>query len=828
MSQKKEKMSHSEEVQDTNQKVETKIETKAGTSDKTEKKKNKKKVKKKRKADMRIEVVGSLAILMILLLTIGISIYHYLWNIDLYVVDDVLNDAVLKRYVIQTLLSSTVAVCAVTIVLLTQASRILPEKKTCIYFVVGFMSIILLVQTNQFNETYYSEGSSFNYNSKDCERHGYLLNGTLFEIQEEDAYISNDTIKTKYLDNVQLVFWQTTEAPMTFKVWYKHHGEEEYLEDRVSTVEVPVGTNNITIEVRKKNVEGIKFGVQGEIGTKFNLGQVNINSAYQKRIQAILMRIVVWVCCLELLILSIIILPIGGKITDWIGKNKAMRVIAFASIPLTILFAFLAVLIRSMVKWMSTNVGTVDFSIIVLQLRSPLNGTDSAIIDSIIRNGVIPAAIIILLGFIIFLVVRRALNMFHKLPNRKTPTWYKLAALLMSIAFLVETLNVKGTEVGMWDYIDHLGEVSTFYEDYYINPKDVAITFPEKKRNLIYIYLESMESTYSDAESGGIMEKNLIPNLTRIANKRVSFTDKEDGTLGGAHCLKNTEFTVGGIVASTAGMHLEIANSGANYGTFLPNVVSLGDLLKEQGYNQVFLCGSEGEFAGRDTYFATHGDFKIEDYNAAKTEGYIEEGYRVFWGHEDLILYERAKDQLTELASKDEPFNFTMLTVDTHYPAGYRCKKCRYEYDTQYENAIACADKQLGKFFSWIKEQPFFENTTIVIAGDHTTMVADGDEIWNTMPEGYDRTVYNAFCNSVFEAGADGKSLKGVNQKGRTFSTMDIFPTTLAALGVEIEGNRLGLGTNLFSDTPTLMEELGQDYIDDELEKHDKMYNEFY
>ena len=38
----------------------------------------------------------------------------------------------------------------------------------------------------------------------------------------------------------------------------------------------------------------------------------------------------------------------------------------------------------------------------------------------------------------------------------------------------------------------------------------------------------------------------------------------------------------------------------------------------------------------------------------------------------------------------------------------------------------------------------------------------------------------------------------------REYATLDLFPTTLAALGAEIDGNRLGLGTNLFSSDQTL------------------------
>ena len=39
---------------------------------------------------------------------------------------------------------------------------------------------------------------------------------------------------------------------------------------------------------------------------------------------------------------------------------------------------------------------------------------------------------------------------------------------------------------------------------------------------------------------------------------------------------------------------------------------------------------------------------------------------------------------------------------------------------------------------------------------------------------------------------------------------MDLFPTTLSSMGVEIEGNKLGLGTDLFSNEETLMEKLGE------------------
>ena len=60
-------------------------------------------------------------------------------------------------------------------------------------------------------------------------------------------------------------------------------------------------------------------------------------------------------------------------------------------------------------------------------------------------------------------------------------------------------------------YLKYTKQDSTIYEDNYVDGRDVAITFPKEKRNLIYIFLESMEMTYSDQSVGGAMSENYIP-----------------------------------------------------------------------------------------------------------------------------------------------------------------------------------------------------------------------------------------------------------------------------------------------------------------------------
>ena len=86
-------------------------------------------------------------------------------------------------------------------------------------------------------------------------------------------------------------------------------------------------------------------------------------------------------------------------------------------------------------------------------------------------------------------------------------------------------------------------------------------------------------------------------------------------------------------------------------------------------------------------------------------------------GYEDSKLFEFAKDKLLELASQDEPFNFTLLTADTHFVAGYLDSSCAEPYDDQFENVLLCSSNMIYDFVRWIQEQDFYENTTIVLTG---------------------------------------------------------------------------------------------------------------
>ena len=324
-----------------------------------------------------------------------------------------------------------------------------------------------------------------------------------------------------------------------------------------------------------------------------------------------------------------------------------------------------------------------------------------------------------------------------------------------------------------------------------------------------------MENTFAEPEAGGPIYDDFIPELSALAAENVNFSNDDD--LGGALSFSGTTWTAAAMVTQTSGINVQVPLDAEYFGGengYMPGVVSLGEILEDAAYRQTLLVGSDAQFGGRDAYFTEHGNYNIVDMNTLKDRRWLPEDYRVWWGFEDAKLFEAAKWELTALAAGDGPFNFTLLTCDTHFPDGYHCQECRDEYPERYPTVMRCSSRMVSEFIRWVQAQPFYENTTIVISGDHMTMDPDFME---GVDENYTRTIYNCIINPAVEP---------LREKNREFGTFDMFPTTLAALGVQIEGDRLGLGTNLFSEKPTLCELYGFEALDWELQKKSEFYEE--
>lgn len=463
---------------------------------------------------------------------------------------------------------------------------------------------------------------------------------------------------------------------------------------------------------------------------------------------------------------------------------------------MTIFLGWLAFIITFSTFWAFDYFGLSCFEQIVFHLKVPLEGANSAFIKDWFRMCLFKS----LIALVIYVLILSQIGQSFRMP---------IALSILTVCFIYCAIKI-----GLVRYLIDQFSTSDLYEKEYVDPNQTKITFPEKKRNIIHIFTESMEATYFMKEDGGNSSDDIIAPLAKLAKENISFSNSD--LLGGGNVLKGTGYTTAGIASQHGGIPLFVPLFYPAFKkgrSFYRGAKTLEDILKEEGYLQEFIIGSKAKFGGREFYFNDHGNAKIFDLDQAKKEGLLDKDYHVFWGYEDAKLFAFAKEEITKLNNCGKPWNATILTVDTHHPYGFMDEDVPHIYPDRLSNIIAMSAERIAMFIDWAKKQPWYKDTLIVISGDHTSMAAE--YIHKHYDRQYERTFVNIFINSA---------AKTEHLKNRRFASFDMYPTIISALGARIEGGRLGLGTDLFSDKKTLLERQGKERLQKELTKRSKYY----
>ena len=366
---------------------------------------------------------------------------------------------------------------------------------------------------------------------------------------------------------------------------------------------------------------------------------------------------------------------------------------------------------------------------------------------------------------------------------------WKIFLIFLSLSFFFYTFQI-------YDFI--VGNVSqtTIYEDEYIIP---SVSSPKQKRNLIVLYLESMESGYKNYDGKGT---NLLPNLSKIAEENFYFND--------FYQLLYANATISGQVAGMCGIphktELSITNLRNIQNNTLSNAICYPDILKKEEYNTFFIQGSSLSFSGTRNFIKQHSFQKIEGIN--DNPDILQNNKGNDWGVKDSTLYEITKERIIDLANKNNPFFITIATIDTHEPTTFLDPKCDKKYGDN-RDVILCADKMASDFIKWVQKQDFYKNTTLVVLGDH--IVIGRNDIY---PKKENRQIFNVIINPV----------DGLEPQKHKWTTLDIAPTIMEAIGFENTG--FGLGRSLWQKNATLYEKYGMK-LDMEFNKISDFYKKF-
>lgn len=371
--------------------------------------------------------------------------------------------------------------------------------------------------------------------------------------------------------------------------------------------------------------------------------------------------------------------------------------------------------------------------------------------------------------------------------RRAAPPPALLSSIALSLSALLVLLTggaVFADRISLQQHIAAANYDDTI-ESYYAEP--ALVSAPEQPVNLILIYLESFDDAYSDP---AIMGRDLLRPLTQQTEDWMSWESFEQ--------QPGTGWTIAGIVSSQCGIPLKSAaqDSGDVDGNavgeeaerYLPGATCLGDVLSEQGYRNVFLGGADAAFAGKGKFLLEHGYDSVLDRPFWQRQGETDFNQ---WGLSDDRLLENARDTLGSLRASGQPYNMTLLTVDSHEP-GLVGPACRIEDERPMRAAVQCTASEVASFLRDIERDGVLDDTAVVLMGDHLAMVGASSDFRDELRGRTDRTIFNRFSTPV--------DLQPSRQEMDHFS---MFPTILRLMGFDFPQARLGLGVSAVDDRST-------------------------
>ncbi len=360
-------------------------------------------------------------------------------------------------------------------------------------------------------------------------------------------------------------------------------------------------------------------------------------------------------------------------------------------------------------------------------------------------------------------------------------------------------------QIRLIPYLYYNNTFSTLYEQYYRTPQITTTDFPAQKRNLLILYLESIEKNFGYAD---LYDRNLLPRLSALTKENPSFDNFTS--------LYGTNYTKAALVASQCGIPYRTPNpSFGGIATHLQNVICISDVLAENGYETWFAKSGDHSFAYTDIFYNQHHYKNIIDRNVLTrnlTPEEIKKNKSSYEGLSDKLLFTKIMD-LFQTEQVKEPFLMTVFTIDTHVPGTVLPYNCPKIYDDVRDN-ILCSDTTVAEFIQNFRQTRYWQNTTVAIVGDHPMF----KELKPKKHKKYQRTIYNVFLNLPHPISHD---------KNKPFATIDLAPTYMETIGIRLKDNAFGLGRSMLSAQPSLIS-LPKANIKNTIKQLSKVYAKFH
>jgi lipoteichoic acid synthase len=316
-----------------------------------------------------------------------------------------------------------------------------------------------------------------------------------------------------------------------------------------------------------------------------------------------------------------------------------------------------------------------------------------------------------------------------------------------------------------------------------------------KGKNVIVIQIEAFQNFLLDANIDGV---EITPNLNRLVRETLYFPHfyqmVGQGNTADAEFVVNTSLLIPPHGAASK-----------DYGGL--QLPSMPKVLGANGYDTATFHTNDVKFWNRKELYKALGFAHYYD------KQYFGDDDLVFFGASDEVLYRKTTDKLLEMRQTGKPFYAQLVTMSSHHPFNLPGDKIRLKLPERYQGTLVgdyiaaqnYTDFALGQFIAKLKETGLWDQSVIVLYGDHMGLPIyslDAHER-DLMKEIVKRDYrYSEMLNIPLIMSVPGMTEPQVMTQ--TGGQADIFPTVANLLGIPLK-EQVHFGQDLLNQTHNLL-----------------------
>lgn len=331
-----------------------------------------------------------------------------------------------------------------------------------------------------------------------------------------------------------------------------------------------------------------------------------------------------------------------------------------------------------------------------------------------------------------------------------------------------------------------LTEVGNFINANYAEPDPEMFGIAEG-RNIIAISLESLQSFVINEEMDGHTITPFLNELTKDPDT-LYFSNFYHQT--GLGKTSDSEFILENSLHARNGAAVFFTHSGNTF-------QSLSKRLGEHGYFTNVMHANNKSFWNRDIMYDALGIEEFYDVESYE----INEGDAVNWGMKDIPFVQQSANIIEEMP---EPFYTRLITLTNHHPFDLDEEDMiipQYTSNSKtlnkYFQTVRYMDEAIKVFFDELKEKGLYDNSIIVMYGDHYGISENHN---NAMGMYLDKEI-TPYDNAKLQRVPLFVHIPGYD-KGKEVETvsgqLDLRPTLLHLMGIDTKGD-FQLGSDVFS-----------------------------